>query len=84
MFKSKAEYANYSFDVKAEGKAVARLKDPMFQNCSVFNASLPAELQPPLPEHDISDPAQEEACKEVAANCHVKKAIGTRLRWNVA
>lgn len=46
--KGKAEFQNFSFDVKAEGKMVARLADPMTQNGgSTSNAVTPAEAQAP-------------------------------------
>ena len=45
-FKGKAKFINYSFDVKADGKNVARLADPMTQNGNAPNTMGPAELQP--------------------------------------
>ncbi len=45
--KGKAEFQNFSFDVKAEGKMIPRLADPMTQNAgSTPNAMTPAEGQP--------------------------------------
>lgn len=47
--KGKAQYINYSFDVKVEGKNVPRLGDPMMQNkASAFNTPPMPEVQPPL------------------------------------
>jgi hypothetical protein len=43
--KGKAKFANYSFTVKAEGKNVARLTDPMLVNGNAPNTSGPAEVQ---------------------------------------
>jgi hypothetical protein len=43
--KGVAKFANYSFDVKVEGKAVPRLLDPMQQNGNASNAFSPAVLQ---------------------------------------
>src|SRR5207237_302541 len=49
VIKGKAEFLNYSFDVKVEGKNVCRLLDPMGQNeSSPPNGIGPANLQPPL------------------------------------
>jgi hypothetical protein len=49
VFKGKAEFLNYSFDVKVEGKNVPRLLDPMGQNeASPNNIVGPANLQPPV------------------------------------
>jgi hypothetical protein len=60
--KGKCEFANYSFDVKAGGKNVCRLADPMKQNQgSSPNAFGPAELQAP----NVGLGAQAEACKRV-------------------
>jgi hypothetical protein len=47
--KGKAEFVNYSFDVKVEGKSVPRLGDPMLQNkLSSPNTPPMPEVQPPL------------------------------------
>ncbi|MEY1554184.1 DUF4150 domain-containing protein [Yoonia sp. R2331] len=43
--KGKAKFINYSFDVMAEGKNVARLSDPMTMNGNSPNTTNPAELQ---------------------------------------
>jgi hypothetical protein len=63
--KGKAEFVNYSFDVKADGKNICRLTDPMTQNMgSPANAFGPAELQPP----DVAMSPQKEACDKVNEN----------------
>jgi hypothetical protein len=64
--KGKAEFVNYSFDVKADGKNICRLTDPMTQNMgSPANAFGPAELQAPQvamsPEKEACDKVQEKA-----------------------
>jgi hypothetical protein len=49
VVKGKAEFLNYSFDVKVEGKNVPRLLDPMGQNeSSPPNGMGPANMQPLL------------------------------------
>ena len=49
VIKGKAEFLNYSFDVKVEGKNVPRLLDPMGQNeSSPPNGMGPANAQPPV------------------------------------
>jgi hypothetical protein len=52
MIKGKAEFMNFSFDVKADGKMVARLMDPMIGNeQSGMPGNTPPSplMQPPLP-----------------------------------
>ena len=54
--KGKAEFINFSFDVKADGKMVARLMDPMMGNemsGKPGNTPPSPEMQPPL----VSPPA---------------------------
>lgn len=70
--KGTAEFKNYSTDVKFDGKAVARLSDPMGQNQGSDNAAGPAEMQGPA-EAQEAKPAEtkEEACKELE-----KKKVG--------
>ncbi len=47
--KGKAEFVNYSFDVKVEGKNVARLGDMMVQNKGGAPNTAPIpEVQPPI------------------------------------
>lgn len=60
--KGKAEFVNYSFDVKVEGKNVPRLADPMVQNeASAPNTAPFPEVQaplvvaPPVPEREVED-----------------------------
>lgn len=52
MIKGKAEFMNFSFDVKADGKMVARMLDPMIGNemsSKPGNTPPSPELQAPLP-----------------------------------
>jgi hypothetical protein len=65
--KGTAEFKNLSSDVKFDGKAVARLSDPMGQNQGSDNAAGPAEVQGPLVVVDASQigQTQEEACEKV-------------------
>jgi len=46
IIKGAAKFVNYSMDVKAEGKNVARLGDPMTMNGNAPNTATPAEIQP--------------------------------------
>jgi len=46
--KGQAEFANYSFDIKMDGKNVARLLDPAQQNLGSLNTFGPAHIQGPL------------------------------------
>ena len=48
LIKGPAKFANYSFDVKFEGKNVARLTDPMTMNGNAPNTASPAEVQAAL------------------------------------
>jgi hypothetical protein len=43
--KGKAKFANYSMDVKVEGRNVCRLSDPMLLNGNQSNTTNPAEMQ---------------------------------------
>jgi hypothetical protein len=48
--KGKARFVNYSFDVKLEGRCVARLGDPMTHNeLAAANTAPFPEIQPPCP-----------------------------------
>jgi hypothetical protein len=63
--KGKAEFVNYSFDVKADGKNVCRLTDPMTQNMGDSpNAFGPAEVQASTfaagPQKDACDKVNEQ------------------------
>jgi len=79
-FKGKAEFLNYSFDVKFEGKAVARLADPLGNNCgSTFNGPCPAEGQSPLVVTDAQKAEQKEACERLK-----KKGVPKEDRAEVA
>jgi hypothetical protein len=49
IIKGKAKFANFSFDVSAEGESVCRLTDPMTMNGNAPNTGAPAELQPNIP-----------------------------------
>ncbi|MCA9511348.1 MAG: DUF4150 domain-containing protein [Myxococcota bacterium] len=66
--KGKAEFVNYSFDVKAEGKNVPRLGDLMLQNKGGSPNTPPApEVQPPAVAVPLADPeAQDDELEEVA------------------
>jgi len=56
--KGTAEFINYSFDVKFNGKNVPRLLDPMKTNIGASNNTVsPAELQAPIPQ--LPDMAEE-------------------------
>jgi uncharacterized Zn-binding protein involved in type VI secretion len=48
LIKGAAKFVNYSFDVKFEGKNVARLSDPMTMNGNAPNAADTAEIQQAL------------------------------------
>ena len=55
--KGKAEFVNYSFDVKVEGKNVPRLADMMIQNKGSAANTVPIpEVQPPI----IAQPPKEQ------------------------
>ena len=65
--KGKAEFMNFSFDVKADGKGVARLLDPMVGNemsGQPGNTPPSPELQSPLP--GPPPPPPENADRDVA------------------
>jgi hypothetical protein len=48
LIKGQAKFVNYSFDVKFEGKNVARLSDPMTMNGNAPNTTTTAECQAAL------------------------------------
>jgi hypothetical protein len=48
LIKGPAKFVNYSFDVKFEGKNVARLTDPMTNNGNAPNTTTTAEVQAAL------------------------------------
>jgi hypothetical protein len=74
--KGPAEFKNYSTDVKFDGKAVARLSDPMGQNQGTDNAAGPSEMQGPLVTQEGQEAeSQEEACKELE-----KKRVGRNAK----
>ena len=58
--KGKAEFILYSFDVKAGGKNVCRLCDPMQQNQGTANTAGPAVFQAP----NVALPPQAEYCEK--------------------
>jgi hypothetical protein len=58
--KGKAEFVNYSFDVKVDGKNVCRLTDPAQTNMGSANSIAPACVQMPL----VAMAPQIEACKK--------------------
>ena len=74
--KGPAEFKNYSSDVKFDGKAVARLSDPMGQNQGTDNAASPAEMQgPQVAQAPQPAETQEEACEELE-----KKRVGRNAK----
>lgn len=76
--KGKAEFVNYSFDVKADGKNICRLTDPMTQNMgSPANAFGPAELQSPL----VAMSPQKEECEKVTKKATDQEQNGN-TSWN--
>jgi hypothetical protein len=70
--KGKAEFVNYSFDVKIEGKNVCRLLDPMQQNMGSMNTAGPALLQGPL----VVKGLQKEKCDEFNEKSKEQNADG--------
>ena len=79
-FKGKAEYLNYSFDVKFEGKNVCRLADPMGNNCgSTFNGPCPGEAQAPTVVMPGKEAGDLEACERLE-----KKRVPEKDRDQVA
>jgi hypothetical protein len=66
--KGKAEFVNYSFDVKFDGKAVCRLGDMMLQNKGSSPNTPPfPEVQPPDPTMGMAegDPAEENDLEKI-------------------
>ncbi len=63
----KGKFANYSFDVKFEGKNVCRLLDPTTQNRSSLNTAAFAHLQAPKSASGPNATLIEGACEEVEA-----------------
>lgn len=61
VIKGKAKFANYSFDVFAEGQSVCRLGDPMTMNGNAPNTATPAEMQPNVP--GVADETMNILCK---------------------
>lgn len=69
QIKGKAEFTNFSFDVKADGKNVPRLTDPMQTNKGGSpNAMNPAEVQPVLPALPVMSEVKKEACEKTKEN----------------
>ena len=67
--KGKAEFVNYSFDVKVEGKNVPRLGDMMVQNCgSPANTPPMPEVQPPLIIVEIPAQDHQAECMQNASD----------------
>jgi uncharacterized protein DUF4150 len=67
--KGKAEFTMHSFDVKADGKGVPRLLDPMQTNeGSPANSMNPAEAQAVIPAVPIVNPMKAEACEKTKEN----------------
>lgn len=75
--KGKAEFVNYSFDVKVDGKNVCRLLDPMQQNMgSPGNGFSPAEIQANL----VAKSPRFEACGETNKKMEQQKD-SPETRW---
>lgn len=64
--KGKAEFVNYSFDVKVEGKNVPRLGDMMLQNKGGSPNTPPmAEVQPPVIVVAMDEDLEENELEEI-------------------
>jgi hypothetical protein len=75
--KGKAEFVNYSFDVKIDGKNVCRLSDPTKQNMGSANTAAFFHAQSPLPPGG----AQFEAC-EATDRKQKEKKVDEKTAWN--
>jgi len=78
--KGKAEFVNYSFDVKVDGKNVCRLTDPAQSNMGSANSIAPACVQAPL---FAMDP-QLKACEKTRdkEEKEEKKEKGESTKWH--
>lgn len=77
--KGKAEFVNYSFDVKVDGKNVCRLTDPATSNMgSPANSIAPACVQAPL----FAMTPQLEACKKTRETEEAQKDKETQETTN--
>jgi hypothetical protein len=64
--KGKAEFVNYSFDIKAEGKNVPRLGDMMLQNKGgTYNTPPIPELQAPVIVVAVDEDLEENELQEI-------------------
>ncbi|HTT70282.1 MAG TPA: DUF4150 domain-containing protein [Anaeromyxobacteraceae bacterium] len=61
--KGKAKFANYSFDVKLEGKNACRLGDPMTMNGNAPNTATVAEVQANAIAGKIGQAAFDDLCR---------------------
>lgn|GEM_PF-396040 len=77
--KGKAEFVNYSFDVKVDGKNVCRLTDPAQSNMGSGNSIAPAHIQAPLVARQI----QVKACEKTKEKekSEDKKDKGEDTQW---
>lgn len=75
--KGKAEFVNYSFDVKIDGKNVCRLSDPTQQNMGSANTAAFFHAQAPLPAMG----PQLEAC-EATDRKQKEKKVDEKTAWN--
>jgi hypothetical protein len=69
QIKGKAEFTMTSFDVKADGKCVPRLLDPMQTNMGgSANSMNPAEAQAVIPAMPAMSPERQAACEKTKEN----------------
>ena len=80
MIKGKAEFVNYSFDVKVDGKNVCRLTDPAQSNMGSGNSIAPACVQAPL----FAMTPQLKACEKTRKKekSEDKKEKGENTQWD--
>jgi hypothetical protein len=75
--KGKAEFVNYSFDVKVDGKNVCRLSDPTQQNMGSANTAAAFHVQAPV----LSTSRQLEGC-EATDKKQKEKKVDEKTAWN--
>ncbi len=73
--KGKAQFANYSFDIKVDGDNVCRLSDPTQSNMGSANTLAPFHLQAPLPPNV----KQAKACEAIKEK--QKEEKGESTNW---